>query len=90
LKIAARLHEQSEKLFAQNKRGKICLRPATAGRAEGLTTLWRLPAVTAVQAGRKLFSRKAKIISGNFQQRAIFLWLLSFDRSKESNRTQCG
>jgi hypothetical protein len=33
----------------------------------------------------EFFSRKAKIISGNFQQRAIFLWLLSFDRSKESN-----
>jgi len=27
----------------------------------------------------------AKRILGNFQQRAIFLWLLSFDRSKESN-----
>ncbi len=33
----------------------------------------------------EFFSRKAKIISGNFQQRAIFLWLLSFDRLKESN-----
>jgi len=25
----------------------------------------------------EFFSRKAKMISGNFQQRAIFLWLLS-------------
>ena len=49
-------------------------------------TVWVTQIAPMVRIKRdEFFSCKAKQILGNFQERAIFLWLLSFDRSKESN-----